>query len=72
MRNEEIKEIEMPEETPKNEIEEDTFDAMLEDLRSEGVVIPGGAEEVEAEEDEDASAGNGETPPALGAENPVV
>ena len=51
MRNEEIKEIEMPKETPKNEIEEDTFDAMLEDLRSEGVMIPGGAEEVEVEED---------------------
>ena len=51
MKKEEIKEIEIPEETPKNETEEDAFDAMLEDLRSEGVMIPGGAEEVEAEED---------------------
>ena len=50
MKKEEIKEIEIPEETPKNEMEEGAFDAMLEDLRSEGVMIPGGAEEVEDED----------------------
>ena len=51
MKKEEIKEIEIPEETPKNETEEDAFDAMLEDLRSEGVMIPGSVEDVEIEED---------------------
>ena len=50
MKKEEIKEIEIPEETPKNEMEEGAFDAMLEDLRSEGVMIPGGTEEVEDED----------------------
>ena len=51
MKKEEIKEIEVLEEMPKNETPEDAFDAMVEDLRSEGVMIPGGADEVEIEED---------------------
>lgn len=51
MKKEEIKEIEIPEETPKNEAGEDAFDTMVEDLRSEGVMIPGSVEDVEIEED---------------------
>ena len=51
MKKEDIKEMEIPEETPKSEAGEDAFDAMLEDLRNEGVMIPGSAEEVDADED---------------------
>ena len=51
MKKEEIKEIEAPEETLKNEATEDAFDTMVEDLRSEGVMIPGSVEDVEIEED---------------------
>ncbi len=51
MKKEEIKEIEAPEETVKNEAAEDAFDTMVEDLRSEGVMIPGGVEDAEIEED---------------------
>ena len=51
MKKEEIKEIEVPEEAPVPEVEDDAFGAMLEDLRNEGVMIPGGADASDAEED---------------------
>ena len=46
-----MKEIEIPEDAPNSEMGEDVLDAMLEDLRNEGLVIPGGAEDVEGEEE---------------------
>ncbi len=51
MKKDETKEIIVPEDTAKVDMGEEAFDAMLEDLRSEGVMISGEAADADAEED---------------------